>query len=210
MNGIIKIVIVITIAAFIAGCSGASGENRATANANTSNPANSVTVSNANPGDLIPYPGTENSNGSPSNANVKVTNIDPQKIKPTNPAMPAADNSEITSTLNEKGGLDTRTFKSHPLLAKIERTTEGREVRLKVYLKNGKVIELPPGKIGNFANDSAAQILQAAGVQSPPPPVQNADTGAVTGKKTEETKESKPSSPAQTPNAPPGKVPLKP
>jgi len=212
MNGIIKITIIAALLILLGGCSGTSGENNSNApaaNGNTSNQANAATVSNNNPA-LIPYPGTENTNGNPAaNNDIKVTNIDPKQIKPTNPAMPAADNSEILTVLNEKGVVETRTFKRNPLLAKIEKTTVGRNVQLKVYLKNGKAIAVPSEKIGNFAGDSAEQILQAAGFVSPKP-VQNAETGAATGTKTEETKESKPNPSAQTPNSPPIKAPTKP
>jgi hypothetical protein len=124
--------------------------------------------------------------------------------------MPAPDNSEMLTVLNEKGVIETRTFKGNPLLAKVERTTVGRNVQLKVYLKNGKVIAVPAEKIGNFPTDSAQQILQAAGLAAAASPVQNAGTGAATGTKTEETKESQPNPSAPTPNAPPVKAPTKP
>lgn len=212
MNGIIKISIIAAFSVLLGGCAGTSGENNAnapTANVNRSNQTNGSTISGNNP-DLIPYPGTENTNGVPTaNSDVKVTKIDPTQIKPTNPAMTAADNSEILTVLNEKGAVETRTFKSNPLLAKIERTTVGKNVQLKVYLKNGKVIDLPAEKIGNFTNDSAQQILQAAGLVAPKP-VQNAGTGAATGTKAEETKDGKLNPSAQTPNAPPVKAPSKP
>lgn len=216
MNGIIKFTIIAAFSILLGGCSGTSGENNSnapTANGNTSNQVNGATVSNNNPA-LIPYPGTENTSGnSAANSDIKVTNIDPKQIKPTNPAMPAPDNSEMLTVLNEKGVVETRTFKSNPLLAKAQRTTVGRNVQIKLFLKNGKVIDVPAEKIENFPADSAAQILQAAGIVAPKPvqnPVQNAETGAATGAKTEDTKESKPNRPSQTPNAPPLKVPIKP
>jgi hypothetical protein len=211
MNGIIKLAIIAAFSGLLGGCSGNSGGNNSnapTANGNAANQPDAATVSNSNPA-LIPYPGTENTNGNPANSDVKVTNINPQQLKPANPPMPAADNSEIFIALNEKGAVETRIFKSNPLLAKIEKSTVGRNVQLKVYLKNGKVIPVAAEKIGNFTNDSAEQILQAAGVVAPKP-VQNAQTGAATGTKADETTESKPNPAAQTPNAPPVKAPTKP
>jgi hypothetical protein len=211
MNGIIKCTIIAAFSILLGGCSGTSGENNSNApaaNGSTSNQVNAATVSNNTPS-MIPYPGTENTNGNPANSDIKVTNIDPKQIKTTNPAMPAPDNSEMLTVLNEKGVVETRTFKSNPLLAKVERTTVGRNVQLKIFLKNGKVVAVPSEKIGNFPTDSAQQILQAAGLVASNP-VQNAETGAATGTKTEETKESKPNPSAQTPNAPPLKVPTKP
>jgi hypothetical protein len=211
MKGIIKIAIIAALLISINACSGSSSEsvlNSPATNANTTNSANNAASSNTNAG-LIPYSGTENTNGVPANADTKVVNIDPKQLKPTNPAMPAADNSEVGIALNEKGAVETRTFKSNPVLAKIEKTTEGRDVRLKVYLKNGKVIPIPAEKIKNFTGDSAEQILQAAGIQ-PPKPIQNIDTGAATGTKTADTTESKPNGATQTPNAPPVRMPTRP
>jgi hypothetical protein len=220
MNGIIKIVIIAAVSISIGGCSGSSSESvlNSPANGSTPNAANNAPLSNTNAG-LIPYPGTENTNGSPAaNGNVKVVNIDSTQLKPTNPAVPAPDNSEISTSLNQQGAVETRIFKSNPVLAKIEKTSFGKDVQLKLYLKNGRVIPLPAEKIKNFTTDSAAQILQVAGIQSPKP-VQNVETGAATGTKTGDISEtaankpaleSKPNAPRQTPNAPPLRVPTKP
>ena len=211
MNGIIKIIIIAAILTLLGGCSGASnGDADATsANGNSPNPANSAPVANTNTA-MIPYPGTGNTNGAPpAETDAQVVRIDPKQLKPTSPAIPGTDNSEVSTVLNEKGAVETRIFKSHPVLAKIERTTFGREVQLKAYLKNGKAVSLAPEKIRNFTTDSAQQILEAAGIQTAKP-VQNAGTGAATGTKTEETKESRTDNPAQTPDAPPLKAPTKP
>lgn len=212
MSRIIKIAIIAAVLTLLGGCSGASSSgdaNASSANGNLPlNPANSESQANTNTA-LIPYPGTENTNGAPpAETEAQVVNIDPKQLKPTSPAAPAADNSEVLTTLNEKGAVETRIFKSHPLLAKIEKTTFGRDVQLKVYLKNGKVIPLAPEKIGNFTNDSAQQILQSAGIQTAQP-AQNTSTGAATGTKTEQTKESPTGNPAPAPSAP-LKAPTKP
>lgn len=211
MNGIIKILIVTGILILIGGCSGTANESDTNASAtNAANQTNNSTVSNTNP-NMIPYPGTENTNGVvAANGDVKVVTIDPKQLQPTNPSIPAADNSEVSTVLNEKGAVETRTFKGNPVLAKIERTTVGRDVQLKAYLKNGKVVNLPADKIRNFGGDSVQEILQAIGISAPKPPVQNADTGAATGAKTEDAPEIKPNRTTQTPNAPPVKVPTKP
>ncbi|HEX8249803.1 MAG TPA: hypothetical protein VF599_16645 [Pyrinomonadaceae bacterium] len=211
MNGILKIAIIAIILTLPGGCSVASGDgsnaNSSAANGNSSSTANTVSVSNTG---MIPYPGSGNTSGAPpANSDVQAVSIDPKQLKPTSAGIPAADNSEVISRLNEKGAVETRIFKSHPVLAKVEKTTFGKDVQLKVYLKNGKVVPVPLEKIKNFINDSAEQILQAAGMQ-PPKPVQNVDTGAATGTKTEETKDSKPNGASQTPNAPPIKAPTKP
>ncbi len=67
--------------------------------------------------------------------------------------------------MNKQGQpIETRTFKSNPLLAKVERiytTLDNPTVR--VYLKDGKVINLPKGKIDNIFSASAQEILNAVG-----------------------------------------------
>ncbi|MCY7346355.1 MAG: hypothetical protein LH614_09070 [Pyrinomonadaceae bacterium] len=77
----------------------------------------------------------------------------------------APDNSEVSSGMNVKGQpLETRVFKGHPQLAKIERLYVTMEnPTLTVYLKNGKKIIVPNGKINNPLTDSADAILKAAG-----------------------------------------------
>lgn len=78
----------------------------------------------------------------------------------------APDNSEVSSRMNDKGEpLETRTFKKHPVLIKVERTN--LDIRnVKVYLKNGKVVNLPEGRIDNFLTAPADDILKAIGVKS--------------------------------------------
>lgn len=209
-----KVLIITTLTAFlivIANCSGNSGDEKANVSINNANGGNvnltnSEMAANINT-NMIPYPGTENTSGKPplANADMKVVNVETKNLKPTNPTIPAADNSEIVTILNDKGAVETRTFKTNPLLSKIERTTLGKDVQLKVYLKNGKTISLQPDKIKNFTSDSAEQILVAAGIQPPPaPPTQNSGTGAATGAKSEPGTQTqiKPNNPGKTPNAP--------
>ncbi len=93
---------------------------------------------------------------------VNVAPIDPNAARFLSPAP---DNSEITTEMNKQGQpIETRTFKSNPLLAKVERiytTLDNPTVR--VYLKDGKVINLPKGKIDNIFSASAQEILNAVG-----------------------------------------------
>jgi len=75
----------------------------------------------------------------------------------------APDNSEVSSRMNDKGEpLETRIFKKHPVLAKIERTDLNNQ-NVKVYLKNGKVVNLPEGRVENFLTAPAENILKAVG-----------------------------------------------
>lgn len=79
----------------------------------------------------------------------------------------APDNSEVSSTMNEKGvPIETRVFKNHPILAKMEKSFADIEKPLiKVYLKNGKILIAPNDKISNTATVPADEILRLVGVK---------------------------------------------
>lgn len=97
-------------------------------------------------------------------------------------ARPAPDDSTFTSYLTD-AGYEIRTFKNHPQLVKVEKKIAGDGTQsLKVFLRNGKVVNLPPQSISPLATAPASLILQAAGVTAPPP----APSGPVPGKKSGE------------------------
>jgi len=81
-------------------------------------------------------------------------------------SVPAPDNSEVSSQMNKQGvPVETRTFKNHPVLVKVERTfTDITKPVMKIYLKNGKVVNVPQGKIADPLTASADEILKAVGV----------------------------------------------
>ncbi len=94
---------------------------------------------------------------------------EPAPIEATPMAYPAPDNSEISSTMNNNVPTEIRTFKNNPMLVKMERIfVDVKNPQIKVYLKNGKVVNVPPGKISNPATVSADEILSAAGVAPKP------------------------------------------
>jgi hypothetical protein len=75
----------------------------------------------------------------------------------------APDDSEVTATL-ARDLVKTRTFKSHPTLAKVEEITDGGNINkktIKVYLKSGAVKEIPDGKIGDPMTVPASTIVAA-------------------------------------------------
>ncbi|CAN5746089.1 hypothetical protein BH24ACI1_BH24ACI1_28590 [soil metagenome] len=97
----------------------------------------------------------------------RATDVAP--IEATPMAYPAPDNSEISSTMNNNVPTEIRTFKNNPMLVKMERIfVDVKNPQIKVYLKNGKVVNVPPGKISNPATVSADEILSAAGVAPKP------------------------------------------
>lgn len=84
-------------------------------------------------------------------------------IKPN--AVAAPDNSQLVSSMNAEGQpTETRTFKNHPVLAKVERVNLN-DADIKIYLKNGKTVNLPETAAANFLTASAADLLEAAGVK---------------------------------------------
>jgi hypothetical protein len=176
-------------------------EPQAAAGGSSANAENSAANSNQNTY-FLTHPAFANADAnSSSNAaampggETKVVKIEPKNFQPISPATPASDNSEISSVLGEKGTIETRVFKNNPTLAKIERISNGAQdqrAKIKVFLKNGKVFELPAEKIGDFVNAPAQQILRAVGIEPkfPPPPQQSKPSSSdhsATGAKTAET-----------------------
>ena len=77
--------------------------------------------------------------------------------------IPAPENSEFGAVLADMV-FERRTFKSHPQLLKVEKTTKGGSKTIKVFLKDGKVLEIPGEKIEFISKATSASILLAAGV----------------------------------------------
>ncbi|MEO7674927.1 MAG: hypothetical protein ABIU09_12725 [Pyrinomonadaceae bacterium] len=80
--------------------------------------------------------------------------------------IPAPENSEFGAVLADIV-FERRTFKSHPQLLKVEKTTKGNVKAIKVYLKDGSVVDLPGEKIEFISKATSASILQSAGIGAP-------------------------------------------
>ena len=91
---------------------------------------------------------------------------------------PAPDNSTFTSYLTD-AGYEVRTFKSHPTLSRVEKKTmaDGKQT-LKVFLKSGKVVYIPPEKIPALFTIRAAEIVDIAGIA----PARSGSDGSLTKK----------------------------
>ncbi len=78
----------------------------------------------------------------------------------------APDNSEISTEMNKEGQpIETRVFNNNALLAKVERIYVSLDnPTIKIYLKNGKIVDLRQGKLDNILTASADEILKAAGI----------------------------------------------
>lgn len=127
--------------------------------------------SNAN-SKMVPYNGSGNTNGNPTLDNSKMTVVDTtRKAKPTVPTKDLPENSFITTEMNAKGYvIETRTFRGDQAIKKVERiTVTPKNVTTKVYLKNGKVKDLPADKLRDFRIATVGQILEAVGEKLPAP-----------------------------------------
>jgi hypothetical protein len=93
------------------------------------------------------------------------------KAIPSLNSRPAPEDSTMTATLTDFAR-ETRTWKKHPTLAKVEKVHDGGEGAIKVYLRNGKVIDLPGKAIAQLDQIPAASVLQLAGVSSASTPEQ--------------------------------------
>lgn len=86
----------------------------------------------------------------------------------------APDNSEYWSTLTDVA-TETRAFRAHPEIAKAERISDGKTTTVKVYLKNGKVVQVPGDRVRDFPRESVNTFAAIAGVKPvatpTPPPV---------------------------------------
>lgn len=139
-----------------------SGVNAVNANVET------VQETNAN---LIPLNMGKNIN---INANQVVdTSINAnanKNVKAQMNSAPAPFDSSVTTTMNKQNQfLETRTFRKDPIIQKVERLQEIKKVL--VYLKSGKVVEMPYDKASVvFINGSPADILTAAGIKPPATP----------------------------------------
>jgi len=160
----------ILVSVFLAGCSSSepTAPNTRTA-ANSGNQAVNI-QDNTGPatGDANVYPLKEAGNNSlpvngPANKNTK----DP---KTQSSSRPAPDDSQIYSELTDVP-TETRVFNSHPLLLKVVKTGMPPNQKVKIYVKGGKVIELPGDKIPNMVA-SAATIVREAGLTMPEAPAQ--------------------------------------
>ena len=63
--------------------------------------------------------------------------------------------------------VERRTFLKHPVLAKVEKVTDGARSTLKVETTDGKTIDLRPNAVDALSVASSAAIMQAAGLQMP-------------------------------------------
>lgn len=161
-------VFIIIFAIALSGCTSAPQANAPTnANSNQVN-ANTVAATNPNPSGIQPYNGVQNLNPNAFNAtndNLKVIPYQPKKDELPYGSRYAPDDSVISSGSRGKDFVETRTFRNHDVLNKVEKIMDGKTTKYKVYLKNGKVVDAPADQMGNFAAMAPINILEVIGMK---------------------------------------------
>lgn len=178
MNITVRIFLIIIISIAYTGCWGNTSEtNPTTVNSNSSiqnNSANTTVVASNGETMKPAFNGetkeVEKGFPVPVNANITIATTS-EAVKPTKES-PAPDDSTYTADMNKKGQpVETRTFKSHPVLAKVEKITiSPRDYVFKIYLKNGKIVESKSDDLKDFRVIAPINILEAIGMKPPPPP----------------------------------------
>jgi hypothetical protein len=159
--------IIIFFALCLTGCSSSAENADNSPNANVTQNTNTEQAAvpkNTNSGENISIPGIT---GPPDNSNVEVKAKSFDTTKAVE-GKPAPEDSIFSTKLTDVA-VETRTFKKHPVLAKVERITDANSRKIKVYLRSGKVIEIPGNNISNLSVASSAQILEAAGIEQSAP-----------------------------------------
>lgn len=153
------------------------GTNSAANNSNM--PVNRIDTVNIN----APNANVNALNPIGANANLKnIQILTPGKANMSRMGKAAPDNSEMFAELGEVP-IETRVFKNHPQLIKVVKSGIPPNQTIKVYLKGGKIVDLPGNKIANLGIEPAASILQAAGIQPPAPPAGSRDPSKKTDQK---------------------------
>ncbi|HEY0427566.1 MAG TPA: hypothetical protein VGC76_07145 [Pyrinomonadaceae bacterium] len=147
---------------FLSACSSEPSAPLDTTNANAPNSNAEIAEVNTN---LVPMKALRNVNANANQLNPIVPTNANTNVKAQLNSAPAPFDSSVTTTMNKQNQfLETRTFRNDPQIQKLERLQETKKI--KVYMKNGKVAELPYDK-GSvlFTNGSPQDILTAAGVK---------------------------------------------
>lgn len=179
MKTVIGLCVAITL--FLSACSSTDSAKLATTSNNSAN-ANSATVDT---GTQFGAPQLADANASHSAATdtpISANRIDQRleemrKAGAPGPsaeevarknARPAPDNSTFTSYLTDSG-YEIRTFKAHPQLLKVEKkvTPDGKH-SIKVFLRDGRIVDLPGQSIAVLSSAPAASILEAVGIRPAP------------------------------------------
>ncbi len=205
----IGIIWIAAAAIAISGCGGSAEVETSAANAQGSNTTTVVKPVEVDPSEV-------NSPAADANANVPLNPIEQERLikeerarqaniqlpegmvhpgQRAEPlARPAPDNSTFSTKLTDVA-IETRQFRSHPQINKVERITDTNGSRVKIYLKNGKVVDADPNRFKQIANVSVNEFILAAGLTPPATPTPPPSTAPGKGE----------NNPAKVPNVFPGR-----
>ena len=148
------------------GCSTSSGpDNRASSEtSNTGSPAqNSSGGPNSSNTASLPSSSFQARDRRKDRANVN-TNAKPEPLV----FRAAPENSESATTMTADGSiLEIRVFKSHPQIARVESLwVDPKDKLLRVYLKNGRMIEVRTDRLSTLRSAKVVEILEVAGIRN--------------------------------------------
>jgi hypothetical protein len=158
MRSAVTLLSLVGITCFGASCGGSV--EQAQANSNSAN----VLVVNANVPAAVNDANLSAVNGAPLSVGNNNVTVSSPVARPA--VQTAPEDSEFTIQLTDVG-IETRTFKNHPQLAKVEKRIEPGKDVIKIHLKNGKVVEVPGDKLGPIKTETTTNILAAAGLKPP-------------------------------------------
>lgn len=165
---------------FLGGCSSeentaANTANKKRANSNSQNsapPVNGETVATTDPNSANAQPVN-----APDRLNEKIEKLRATAANSANtgktssvkgpPSRPAPEDSTIKAELTDVAR-ETRTFRSHPQILKVEKIHDGKEGAVKVYLRDGRVFDLSGKSIPSLERETTARILQLVGLAPTP------------------------------------------
>ncbi len=155
MRNRLILVFIFAIAGMISACSGNSkvdDQSGIAANDHNNNPVNSVT--NFQTGISAQPPNNQKGGGRPADD------------RPVLRFDPAPEDSQIASAMNSSGQMyDTRIFKRHPQLVKVDSTSIGpKEKELKILLRNGQIKIVTTDSIVDLKQATTSQLLRLAGI----------------------------------------------
>jgi len=144
------------------GCSTSSGPDNKTPEAPSNNQTQSSAEAPNSPDATVP-------SGSFEVRDKRKNRVDANPNTKPEPLVfrTAPENSETATTMTADGSiLEIRVFKGHPQLAKVEVTwTDPKDKSMKVYLKNGTVVDAKTDRIGNLRDTRSIEIMQVAGIR---------------------------------------------
>ena len=113
----------------------------------------------------------------PSAGNLEMANrrrvVDVPGEGPTGPppSIPAPEGSTMLTTMNKDGSfMETRTFSADPDINKLERVSNGKSQIVKVFLKSGRVVQVPSNKVTSVNSIPLATIKTLVGIKAPAAP----------------------------------------